>query len=239
LAQGNIFDRAVGRIVVGAHALPGEVDHDLIELAAGRSDVDILDGLGHVDDLHVGHFVFLVVVDLQHRQDQIDRQRGRAGHAAPGDVAVEHRVEPVGELEAFARQDVVDAVGETGPCMSDLVRLGGRDFATFEADDSVIGEVATEQADAMGPIGLVGQPDEAVGAHAEQLGAVVVAMLDPQAEPRGSPAHRTAGNVQFVLFCPLLDFLQRRLAFLCQSHRALLSPKTNGYQLVGQRLGRI
>jgi len=79
-------------------------------------------------------------------------------------------------------------------------------------DDPVVGEVAAEQTDAAGPVGLVGHPDEAVGAHAKQLGAVVVTMLDAQAEPRRRPPDPAAGNVQSMLFRPLPNLLQCALA---------------------------
>jgi len=99
-------------------------------------------------------------------------------------------------------------------------------------DHAVVGKVAAEEPDLVGAVGFVGHPDEAVGAHAEQLGAVVVAVLDAQTEPGRGPPDLAACDVQLVLLRPPLDLLQRRPAFLCQSHLALRSPKTKGYQLM-------
>ena len=116
-AHRHVLDRAVGRIVVCAHAFPGEQDHRLVELAAGRADVVVLDRLSQIDDLNV--LLDLDLVRIEQRENQIDAQRRRAAHAAARDVTVKNRVDPLGELEPLTPQDVVDAVGKSAPRLGD------------------------------------------------------------------------------------------------------------------------
>ena len=50
-AERNIIDAAVFRIIMSAHAFAGEKYHNLVELAAGRTDIIIFNRLGPVDNL--------------------------------------------------------------------------------------------------------------------------------------------------------------------------------------------
>ena len=179
-----------------AHAGAREQDHDLIELAAGRADVVVLHRLGPVDDLQ--RVLLPQAVDLEHGEDQVDRERRRARHAAAGDVAVEHRVETPGELHALAAEDVLGAEGEARPRIGHGLRL--RHLAEAEVHDAVLRKVPAEHADAVGAVGPVGHPDEAVGADAEELGAVVVAVLHAEAEARRGAADAAAvhGDAGFL-----------------------------------------
>src|SRR5579862_3953931 len=87
-------------IIVRAHAVAGEVDHDLVEIAAGRADVIILDSLGHVDNLHtLRRFDF---IDVKECQDQVQAERSGARHAAAGNVAAENSIEPSCQFKSLA-----------------------------------------------------------------------------------------------------------------------------------------
>jgi hypothetical protein len=98
--------------------------------------------------------------------------------------------------EALAAQDEVRAEGEARPGVGDAGRLWGGGIAWAEFDHAVAGEVAAEQAHAAAGVGLVGHPDEAVRADAEEFGAVVVAVFDPEAEARRGSAHAPAGDIE-------------------------------------------
>ncbi len=163
-------------------------------------------------------------------------KRGRAAHAAAGDIAEENGVDALLDLKSLAFEDIVDAVGESAPGVGDDLRLGGRDAADGVFDDAVIGEVAAEEPDLLGAVGLVGHPDEPVGPDAEELGAVVVPVLDPEAESRRGPPHLAAGNVDLVVLRQLLELLYRCPVFPCQLHPDLCTKGLSVACIVTTRL---
>ena len=61
-----------------------------------------------------------------------------------------------------------------------MLRFGNP--ARPELDDAVAREIVTVKPEPVGPVWFVGHPDEPVGPNAEQLGAVIITVLHPQAE---------------------------------------------------------
>ena len=192
--EGRVMDNTVFRIVKSAHAGTGEIDHERVEFPAGRADVVVFDGLSHADDLHaVGEGDGIYV---QEREQQVDVEGCRAGHAAAGDVAIEDGVEAAGQSESFPAQDEVNAVREAGPGVGNGPGFCGRDVAELEIDDAIVRKVRAKQAHTVGVVWFVGEPEETVGADAKERGAVVVAMLDTETEARRRPPNRPAPNVK-------------------------------------------
>ena len=155
-ADGYVLDGLVSRVVVGAHAGLGVVDHDLVELAAGRAGVVVLHRLREVDDVEL--LRQLQAGDFEAREDEVDAERGGAGHAAARDVADDHGVVARGLGQAVLRHHVVRAEGELRPGkLGHLGRLRRGDVAAadLEADDAVVGEVDAEEVDRVRPVRLV------------------------------------------------------------------------------------
>ena len=105
---------ARARDVMGAHAGLGEVDHDLVELPAGGSDVVVFHCLGKIDDAHPVP-AEAQGIDRKQGEDQVQGEGSGARHAAAGDVAQDDGIEALPRLQPLAAQDVIDAPGESGP----------------------------------------------------------------------------------------------------------------------------
>src|ERR1017187_5782587 len=84
---------------------------------------------------------------------------------------------------------MVHTIGESRPRVRDGRRLWRRHFAELEIDKAIVGEICAVQAHAVGTVGLVSQPEKTICAHTEEFCAIIIAMLDPQAE-----AGRSAAN---------------------------------------------
>ena len=85
--------------------------------------------------------------------------------------------------EALLPQDKIDAVREARPGLGLLLREGRRRLcAAREGYQAVVREVARGQSYRIRVIGLVRDPNVAVRADAEEVRAVVVAVLDSEAE---------------------------------------------------------
>ena len=101
-----------------------------------------------------------------------------------GDVAVDHAVEALRARQIVRAEDVIDAIRESRPRVGNLGAPRRWDLAGSELDDTVTREVGAEEADLAAAVGFEGEPDVAVGAETEEIGAVVVAVLDAEAKPR-------------------------------------------------------
>jgi hypothetical protein len=109
---------------------------------------------------------------------------------------VEHAIKTAVQLISSATQDVVHAIRKARPRVGDGSGLWRWHVAELEVDDAVFGEIAAVQAHAVGAVGFVGEPQKAVGADAEEFGAVVVAVLDSEAEARGGAANPAPVDVE-------------------------------------------
>ena len=88
------------------------------------------------------------------------------------------------------------------------------------------GEVSAEQPQAVGAVGFPRQPDEPVGADPEELGAVVVPVLHPQAESGGGAADPAPAEGQSVIPGQPPDFRPRLRVVLGNPHRRHHQPST-------------
>ena len=188
----DMTDRTVGGIVMRPHSLTGKEDHDLVEIPAGGADVVVLHSLCEIDDFHVG--LKRDPVHLGQRDQQVEGERGGAGHAATGDIAIENGVEASGDGEPFTLQEPCHAEREARPGL--LVRSRFGNYIERDIDQSVRDEITAKEAEASRIVRLVGHPDEAVCADPEKLGAVVVPMLHPQTEPGGGTADLCSGKIE-------------------------------------------
>ena len=103
-------------------------------------------------------------------------------------------------IRAGAAEDEIHAVGKPCPGVRVAGRAGQGNLAGLEVNHTVIWKIVAKQADAAGVVGPVSQPDEPVGADAEELGAIVVAVFDAETKPRGRAADFPTGHVQAALF---------------------------------------
>jgi hypothetical protein len=109
------------RVKVGPHARLGEVNHDLVELAARAADVLILDLLRELNHLElVTQLRNPETVHFHHREEKVDRERCAARHAAARDVTEEDAVVALSTREICALQHVSCAKRESRPAVHRL-----------------------------------------------------------------------------------------------------------------------